>query len=268
MELLCFESRLWQTASVLVVAEREALAFDPSISVDDVAAIAVRAASLGARVGHVVVTHADWDHICGIGAFPDAVAAMGPLTAARVGEAGFTEDVQRHATAAGLTVPSPPRVDRVLEPGRAHRLGAFTLETMAAPGHTSDGVSYRLREPDVLVVGDYLSAVEFPFAASTAAYRATLAAFVELLRHDPPELVVPGHGPALTAPQALEIAEQDLGYLHRLRDSVARALGDGGRDDALAAGLAVEPPRGAPDDLATERGVNVEVQLAELLPGE
>ena len=70
-----------------------------------------------------------------------------------------------------------PRADLVFDPGEALQVGPFTVETMALPGHTSCGAGYRVRELDLLVVGDYLSVIEFPFVyVSTAAYRATLAA--------------------------------------------------------------------------------------------
>ena len=76
-----FESALWQTASLLLVAEDEAVVIDPCISSEEVARIAGRAATLGARMTHVLATHADWDHVCGIAAFPDSVATMGAATA-------------------------------------------------------------------------------------------------------------------------------------------------------------------------------------------
>jgi hypothetical protein len=82
---------------------------------------------------------------------------------------------------------------------------------------------------------------------STSAYRGTLAALIELLRRDPPGCVVPGHGPELTAATALAVAEADLAYLWELHDAVA--LGTT-REDAREAGLAVELPRPAADDLA------------------
>jgi glyoxylase-like metal-dependent hydrolase (beta-lactamase superfamily II) len=216
-----FESALWQTSSLLLVAESEAVVIDPCISADEVAWIAGRAATLGARVTHVLVTHADWDHVCGIAAFPLAVAAMGAAT-------------------------------------------AFVVETIALPGHTADGTAYRIRELDLLAVGDHLSAAEFPFVSSTSEYRTTLAGLVDLLETDPPAHVVPGHGPALTAAEALAIAAADLAYLRALRDAVADARDDRAR--ARAAATAVAPPRPAPEDLAELHATNVEAQLEELLP--
>jgi glyoxylase-like metal-dependent hydrolase (beta-lactamase superfamily II) len=253
-----FESALWQTASLLLVEHGEAVVVDPCISAAEVETIAARARALGARVTHVLATHGDWDHVCGIAAFPDAVAAMGPRTAAIVARGGAAERIAARAAEYGLDVAGPPRVDRILEPGVAHRVGPFVVETTALPGHTPDGVAYRFRAAGVLAVGDHLSAAEFPFASSTADYRATLAALVETLRHDPPARVVPGHGPELSAAEALAIAEADLAYLRALRGAVLRG------DDALAVPL----PRPAPDDLAEQRAANVEAQIRELTPHE
>jgi hydroxyacylglutathione hydrolase len=262
-----FESALWQTSSLLLIAEDEAIVVDPCITADEVAAIAARAAELGASVSHVCATHADWDHVCGIAAFPEAVAAMGELTAAAVAGGDPATRVRERAREYGIVVAGDPRVDRVLEAGLAHGVGPFVLETIALAGHTPDGTAYRSREPDFLAVGDHLSTVEFPFASSTAAYRATLAALIELLRHDPPELVVPGHGPPLTAVEALAVAEADLDYLRSLRAAAAGVLARGGDADGMRqAALAVELPRPAPDDLDAMRAANVEAQLDELLP--
>lgn len=255
-----FESSLWQTSSLLLAADGEAVLVDPAIGREEVARIASRAAELGVRVSAVLATHADWDHVCGIAAFPEAEAAMGERTADFVASGRATERLEAAVAENGVEVPGAPRCDRPLAAGVAHRVGPFVVETLALPGHTSDGTGYRIRALDLLAVGDYLSAVEFPYVSSTAAYRSTLAALVDLLRRDPPGRVVPGHGPEHTAAAALAIAEADLAYLWRLHDAVAGALADG-PDAARVAGLAVELPRGGDEEL---RAVNVETQLEEL----
>ena len=260
-----FESALWQTASLLFVADGESVAVDPCISTEEVAAIDRRAQALGSPVTHVLATHADWDHVCGIAAFPDAVAAMGERSAEAVASGTPAAVIEQRAIEYEVAVAGPPRVDRVLTAGVAHRVGPFVVETFALPGHTPDGTAYRVRALDVLAVGDHLSAIEFPFVSSTAAYRMTLAGLIDLLRHDPPAQVVPGHGPALSAAEALAIAEADLAYLRALQDAVAGALAKGAdRDQARAAGMTVEPPREAVPDLTRMRQSNVESQLNEL----
>jgi hydroxyacylglutathione hydrolase len=259
-----FESALWQTSSLLLVADGEAVVVDPCISADEVARIARRAAALGARVTHLLVTHADWDHVCGIAAFPEAVAAMGAATATLVSGGEPHEEIRARAAERRLAIAGEPRVDRVLDVGTAHQVGPFVVETLALRGHTPDGTAYRFRELDLLAVGDHLSASEFPFVSSTSEYRATLAGLVDLLRTDPPAHVVPGHGPALTTTQATTIAEADLAYLRALRDAVAGARGDRAR--ARAAAMRLPPPRAAADDLGDQHATNVEAQLVELVP--
>ena len=231
------------------------------------AGIAGRAQELGAPVGQVLITHGDWDHVCGIGAFPDAVVAMGEETAAKVEDGSRVQSIQRAADAYGFVSSGPPRVDQTFQRGRAVKLGEFVVETFPLIGHTPDGTGFRLRELGLLVVGDHLSTVEFPFATSPSAYRLTLAGLIELLREDPPETVIPGHGPALTAEEALSVAEADLGYLRSLHVAVVDALaGDGTRDEAQAAGLAVALPRASSPDLDEMRSFNVEREIEELLP--
>jgi glyoxylase-like metal-dependent hydrolase (beta-lactamase superfamily II) len=255
-----FVSALWETSSLLLAAGGEAVLIDPAVSAGEVARIAQRSRELGADVTHVLATHADWDHVCGIAAFPEAVATMSEATAARLLARGEEATVAERATAAGATIAGEPRIDRTFPAGEALQAGPFLLETLALPGHTPDGTAFRCRELDLLAVGDHLSAIEFPFATSTAAYRGTLAALIDLLRHDPPGRVVPGHGPELTASDALAIAEADLAYLWELHDAVA---GSAVLEEARAAGLAVEPPRAAADELASARVGNLEAALAE-----
>jgi glyoxylase-like metal-dependent hydrolase (beta-lactamase superfamily II) len=204
-----FEAALWSTTSLLVVVEGESLVVDPAISSEEVAGIGRRALELDAPIRHVLITHGDWDHVCGIACFPDAAAVMGEETAERVRSRG-ADSVQRAAETYGLEVSGPPRVDQTFTRGAAIELGPFVVETFPLTGHTDDGTGYRIRDLGLLVVGDHLSPVEFPFAKSPAAYRFTLAGLIETLREDPAETVIPGHGPPLEPEEALRIAEADL----------------------------------------------------------
>jgi glyoxylase-like metal-dependent hydrolase (beta-lactamase superfamily II) len=215
----------------------------------------------------VLITHGDWDHVCGIGAFPDAVVTMGEETAAKVEDGSRVQSIQRAAEAYGFATAGAPRVDETFTRGAAVALGEFVVETFPLVGHTPDGTGFRLRELGLLVVGDHLSPVEFPFATSPSAYRSTLAGLIELLGEDPPETVIPGHGPPLTAEEALGIAKADLGYLRSLHVAVVDALaGDGTREEAQAAGLTVALPRESSPDLDEMRGFNVEREIEEILP--
>jgi glyoxylase-like metal-dependent hydrolase (beta-lactamase superfamily II) len=258
-----FEGFLWKTTSLLVFAEGESLAVDPAISAGEVAAIGRRAVELGAPVRHVLITHGDWDHVCGIGGFPDAAVTMGEETGAKVASGRSDDSIRRAAEYYDFVPAGSPRVDDTFTRGSAVALGPFVVETFPLAGHTPDGSGFRLRDQGLLIVGDYLSAEEFPFATSPSAYRITLAGVIEMLREDPPETVIPGHGQPLQPAEAARIAEEDLAYLRALHAAVA---GAGSRDDARAAGLAVDLPRECPPDLEEMRGFNVERQIDEILP--
>jgi hydroxyacylglutathione hydrolase len=213
-----------------------------------------------------LITHGDWDHVCGIGGFPDAEVAMGEETGEKVASGRADKSVRRAAEHYGFAPAGSPRVDHTFRRGLAVALGPFVVETFPLVGHTPDGTGFRLRDRGLLIVGDYLSAEEFPFATSPSAYRMTLAGLIEMLREDPPETVIPGHGPPLQAVDALGIAEADLSYLRSLSAAVVEALSrDGTRDEAHAAGLAVDLPRECPPDLEEMRGFNVDRQLEEIL---
>ena len=255
-----FESAYWQTSSLLLSDGAEAVLVDPCVSADEVARIATRVRELGCDVSHVLATHADWDHVCGFAAFPSATATTSEATAARLLERADEATTGERAAEAGVEIAGEPRVDRTFAAGAALRAGPFLFETLALPGHTADGTAFRCRELDLLAVGDHLSTIEFPFVTSTAAYRGTLAMLIDLLRRDPPRRVVPGHGPELTAADALAIAEADLAYLWALHDAVASGAT---REDARTAGLAVSVPRPASDDLAEAQASNVDAALAE-----
>jgi len=264
-QFLRLESSLWQTTTLLLSDGGESVAVDPGVTPEEIENVRRRAEELGAPVRTVLATHSHFDHVCGIGAFPEAQAVMGESTAARLSDGSAARGLAEAAAELDLQWAGELRCDRALAVGRAHRIGPFGAETLALAGHSTCGVGFRFRSLGLLVLGDHVSAAEFPFVyESTAAYRSTLAGLIDLLRNDPPETVASGHGPLLDAAQALAIAEADLDYLHRLRAAVAEAL-PGGRDAAFAAGLAVEPPRPAWPEFHDEsqRG-NVEAQLAEL----
>ena len=84
----------------------------------------------------------------------------------RIASGQAAESVVREGAAEGLSWDGAPRADLVFEAGEALQVGPFTVETMATPGHTSCGAAYRVRELELLCVGDYLSVIEFRSSTS------------------------------------------------------------------------------------------------------
>jgi glyoxylase-like metal-dependent hydrolase (beta-lactamase superfamily II) len=171
----------------------------------------------------LLATHADWDHLLGPLAFPGCPLGLAESSAALLAaEPGRAQrelrafDEELHLTRARpLALGS---IQALPVPGRC-AIGELELELHPADGHTPDGMAVLIGWAGVLVVGDYLSSVELPMLGADAALEAYVAT---LLRLRPlvasAEHVVPGHGAILDPERALSVLEEDLAYLHALRD--------------------------------------------------
>jgi glyoxylase-like metal-dependent hydrolase (beta-lactamase superfamily II) len=168
-------------------------------------------------------THADWDHLLGRLAFPDAPLGCAESSARRIAaEPGaaqrelraFDEELylQRARPLVLGSVQSLP------VPGRLDIAGR-ELELHPTAGHTADGMVIWAAWAGVLVAGDYLSALEIPMLSAGGGiedYRATLERLRPLVSGA--EHVVPGHGPVSDADSALQIMDEDLAYLRSLAE--------------------------------------------------
>ncbi len=182
----------------------------------------------------LLATHADWDHLLGRLAFPQAPLGCAESSVARLqAEPGaaqrelraFDEDLYL-ARARPLALGS---VQALPVPGRCG-IGELELELHAAEGHTRDGMAVWIPWARVLLAGDYLSNVEIP----TLADGGTLEAYAHTLERLRPLVslalhVVPGHGAVLEGERARAILDEDLSYLQQLRARAAAAELPAGR---------------------------------------
>jgi glyoxylase-like metal-dependent hydrolase (beta-lactamase superfamily II) len=187
--------------------------------------------------GGLLATHADWDHLLGRLAFPDATLGCAASSAERMrlapGEPqrdlrSFDEEHYiRRATPLALGSLQALDVPGVCE------IGSHELALHPAEGHTSDGMALWIDWADILVAGDYLSAAELPVLGEGGSIDAYLATLVRLrpLVSDA-EYLVPGHGPVLDSARAVVVLEEDVAYLSALRDGGDVRLPDGRRTGA------------------------------------
>ena len=203
------------------------------------------------RSTHLLVTHADPDHVCGVDYMPDATVVMGERSAMRLEDGSAQAELRSEAGRWRLDTSATLRVDVVVETGAELELGSLHVATVEARGHSSDGLAYLLRERGIFAVGDYLSASMSPLIwSSVSDARRTTERLLARLDRDDIELVVPGHGPLLTVAEARRIGEQDLAYL----DALSYAADDAQRGeltirDWLVAVHSVALPRATDADL-------------------
>lgn len=170
-------------------------------------------AQAGWELTGLLATHADWDHMLGRLAWPDAPLGLAESSArVLVDEPGIVQrELRDFDRKYYIERPRPLALGGVQSlpvPGRLD-IGEHALELHPAEGHTTDGMVVVVPWAGVLVCGDYLSPVEEPMVGGDAAdYRATLERLRPLVQAA--EWVVPGHGAPLRPARALEILEAHL----------------------------------------------------------
>jgi cyclase len=246
-----FQTRTWRTNALMIVRDDATLLFDPCWTPEEIRRMRDAAERAATPEQHLLLSHADCDHVCGVPFFPEATVVADRRSAALVADGSAAAQLASAASVWGLDLPTDLRVDRALEPGEALSIGGVRLATVDAAGHSPDGLAYALADERLLFAGDYLSASMCPLvwwsvAESARATERLLAAIDE---HGV-EWVVPGHGPLLTAEEAIAVGRADVAYFHALERAAAEAGSQGlSYAEAVCASIAVEPPRASEADM-------------------
>lgn len=247
-DLIVFISRYWQTTCTAVRAGGEGFVIDSPIYPDELETLAGVLDQASFPVSGLLTTHADWDHLLGRLAFPNASLGCGESTARRLAaepgaaqrelkhfdEEQYIDDRRPLALGAVQSLPVPGRLS-LGEPGGGGAggggdSGERELELHPAEGHTADGTAFDIPWLQTLVCGDYLSPVEIPWISpggSLDSYESTLERLRPLVERA--RTVIPGHGRPLQRDEALALLEEDVAYLRALRSEGAGAALPSGR---------------------------------------
>src|SRR4051794_8817103 len=144
-DVIAVTSRAYATACVLVRSGAEAFCIDSPVFPDELEILPAIAAQAEFSVVGLLTTHADWDHLLGRYAFPEAPLGAAETSAARlVNEPGAAQrelrdfDDEFYVTRPGpLSLPGAQRLD---VPGYVD-VGERSLEVHPADGHTADGMA-------------------------------------------------------------------------------------------------------------------------------
>lgn len=157
-------------------------------------------------VSKILLTHGHLDHSEGSRLFSEAldapVLALDP--ALRLGSEGLSE---------GATVGE----------------GDLEIEVVATPGHSSDSLSFLLRESGAILTGDTVlgrgtTVVAHP-DGSLADYLDSLKRLTELVAESDATSLLPGHGPAVADPA--QILADYLTHRRARLEQVRQAIADG-----------------------------------------
>lgn len=214
--MIIFQSCLWQTNSTLIEGKEECFLFDPTYYPHELAQIKE---SLPDKQLHLIYTHADWDHVAGFSEFSYGYTLghhkikerKDPMEKVRSFDLQWY--VARDKELENL------RIDEEIVEETVISTSDDSLYFLPIPGHTDDMMATFFLERKLVVAGDVLSDLEFPFIFySSQKYMESLQKMKEkIIEHDIHTLI-PGHGRPILDSQReiLQRIEDDLDYLHQL----------------------------------------------------
>lgn len=179
----------------------ESVIIDPGDEIDELLET-IRTQRLAVRA--IVLTHAHFDHVTGVGR---AKSALNVPVWLHPADQFLYDEAVTQAALFGLRIEQPPPVDRYYEPGVQLEFGRYVVDVLPTPGHCPGGVCLAIGSRDeerrVLFVGDTL------FAGSIGRtdlpggdLHVLLRSIRDVLFRFPDDTPVhPGHGPATTIGQ-------------------------------------------------------------------
>nr|WP_246439208.1 MBL fold metallo-hydrolase [Bacillus benzoevorans] len=197
-----FKSALYETISAVVLTEDCILVSDPGWLPHEVEEIRNYVESIREnRSLYLLFTHSDYDHIIGYKAFPDAnvIASEAFNNKSSAEKENIVEQIKEFDDGYYITrnyeIEFPDVHIPIATEGTVLTTGQTKLTFFQAPGHTDDGIFTVIEPSGVLLAGDYLSDIEFPFIYDDSIqYEKTIGKLDDILDHFDIRLLVTGHG--------------------------------------------------------------------------
>jgi hydroxyacylglutathione hydrolase len=225
--LVIFESALFRTTSTLIYTQEYLLLIDPNwlpIEIDFIADFTDKHGKNKKRF--LLFTHSDYDHIIGYGKFKDfeTIASqnflINPDQADILNQINHFDDENYIKRNYKIEF---PRIDKPIHGGHEGLIiNTDTYQFYQAKGHNRDGLITFNNTRGILIVGDYLSNIEFPYIyESLSEYKKTLATLEEIINTQSVNLLITGHGDFTNSQDemALRIKESKQ-YLTELENAI------------------------------------------------
>ncbi|MCB0668648.1 MAG: MBL fold metallo-hydrolase [Saprospiraceae bacterium] len=225
--LVIFESVLYRTTTTLVIHQDYLLLVDPNWLPSELSFISDYINKLNGVFPnkYLLFTHSDYDHIIGYGKFRDFQSIASHAFVSNPYQSKILNQIRefdnQYYVSRDYRI-SYPDIDHAIEGDRQLNSGSETFHFFQAPGHAMDAIITYVESAGILIVGDYLSNIEFPFIDHNfQAYYRTLEKLDSLLSTLDVKILITGHG------DYTQRKEEMLGrllfareYLDDLKDSV------------------------------------------------
>lgn len=198
--LTIFESALFRTTSTVIKTADLIIVIDPNWLPQEVATIKkyVTENRDGLPV-YLFFTHSDYDHIIGHQVFPEAQVIVSENLQNNPKSKEIIEQIltfdDEYYIERSYDIRYPKGDFIIKTNGERLQLGKTDLQFFEATGHNSDGLLLWIAELGILVVGDYLCNVEFPYIYhSGKAYLETLDRIEGIIDTENVKYLITGHG--------------------------------------------------------------------------
>lgn len=227
--LTVFQSSLYQTTSTVVQTKDLILVVDPTWLPHEITEIREHVESIkGDRPIYLLFTHADFDHIIGYMAFPEA-KTIGSIVMKEHPQKEYVLDQiaefdSKYYVQRDYLIQFPDLDIAIKHDGESITIGETTLSFYKAPGHTPDGLFTVIGSLGLFIAGDYLSNVEFPYIYhSSLAYEETMNKVERILKQHAIRYLIPGHGQITNNTQEMKSRMgKSLSYIKELRDAIIK----------------------------------------------
>jgi glyoxylase-like metal-dependent hydrolase (beta-lactamase superfamily II) len=222
-----FQSPIYQTNSSVIETDDMILVVDPTTLPHEVVKIRDYVTRVRKDLPvYLFFTHSDWDHILGYNGIGEAKCIGAERMITREDKeqilAQITSFDDQYYLVRDYEV-RYPHIDYVVNrDGQQLKIGNTTMTFYASTGHTDDSLFATIEPAGILLSGDYLSDIEFPYIYhSSHDYENTLNKVEDILLNHSPGLLVPGHGNlAEDCQEILRRKSASLAYIHELRSSL------------------------------------------------
>ncbi|MCQ6277701.1 MBL fold metallo-hydrolase [Bacillus sp. EB600] len=210
--IIVFQSSFFKMNSTVITTEDLVIVVDPGYHPNEIEQIRQYVDKIKRdKPIYVLFTHSDFDHIVGYGAFPDAKT----IASQQFVESRFKVKQLRDIVSFDdeLYIDRQNRIEypkidiTISSDGEELKIGETSITFYHAFGHTDDGLLTVIDDKNLLISGDYLSDLEFPFVYYRfSEYKNTLNRCKLIFESKSNLILISGHGRVTEDP--LEIQQR------------------------------------------------------------
>jgi glyoxylase-like metal-dependent hydrolase (beta-lactamase superfamily II) len=228
-DLVVFESELFRTTTSLIIGEEYLLLIDPNWLPGEIEFIHQYIESIsGKREKYLLFTHSDYDHIIGYGKFKNYQTIASENFILNPDKKAVLEQINTFDDQYYIKRNYPIEYPGISMPIKGDH---FNLKIKSdnyifsqGVGHNKDGLITFNASKNILIVGDYLSNIEFPYVyESFKEYKNTLNKLQKIMETNIIGVLIPGHGDfTKEKKEMLERINDSRTYIHALEKTIEK----------------------------------------------